>query len=132
MTTTDGNISSERKPRVRKERKDTVDSILSSSESLRTTKKRERVRKVLERNDVEDADKQKLISAAAAQLNMNVSPDTIFDNWMFLLERMTPNDFKIMVNGWYGSKKSRANSLAVSRGSQRISENMVHALEGLA
>lgn len=132
LTSMDGNVSSERKPRVRKERKDTVASILSSSESLRTTKKRERVRKVLERDDVEDADKQKLISAAAAQLNMSVSPDTIFDNWMFLLERMTPNDFKIMVNGWYGSKKSRANSLAVSRGSQRVSDNMVSALKGLA
>lgn len=129
LSSADGNVSHERKPRVRKE---SVESILSSSGSLRTAKNRERVRKVLERDDVEDADKQKLVSAAAAQLNQSISPDKIFENWTFLLERMTPNDFKVMVNGWYGSKKSRAATLAACLSPTRVSGNMVNALGGLS
>lgn len=81
--------------------------ILMRADNIRHSHNRNKLRKVLNNNNLSNQQMNALMTYVAAQLSSGVSPEKLASDWDFVLEKMNSSAVQLMTGTWNNYKRNR-------------------------
>lgn len=81
--------------------------ILMRADNIRHSHNRNKLRKVLNNNNLSNQQMNALMTHVAAQLSSGVSPEKLASDWDFVLEKMNSSAVQLMTGTWNNYKRNR-------------------------